>query len=197
VTNHPLARRALEFGGRQKGVEFSELLRLLEQKDLHAVVEIGTLFGGTLICWCQLADHDAVLVSVDRADGLATPERLQEMRTLFPKGEQRLELVRNDSHDPATLDQVKDVLGKTPVDFLFIDGDHTYEGVKQDFEMYSPLVKDGGLIVLHDILEHRNIPDCRVSDFWLKIKPQYRHLEFTSPPWHWGGIGVIWQERAS
>jgi hypothetical protein len=30
------------------------------------------------------------------------------------------------------------------VDFLFIDGDHTYEGVKKDFEMYSPLVRREG-----------------------------------------------------
>jgi hypothetical protein len=34
---------------------------------------------------------------------------------------------------------------------LFIDGDHTYEGVRRDFEMYSPLVRKGGIIAFHDI----------------------------------------------
>jgi hypothetical protein len=33
-------------------------------------------------------------------------------------------------------------LGGERVDFIFIDGDHTYEGVKRDFEMHSPLMRN-------------------------------------------------------
>lgn len=36
------------------------------------------------------------------------------------------------------------------IDFLFIDGDHSYEGVKKDFELYSKILSDNGVIVLHD-----------------------------------------------
>jgi hypothetical protein len=36
------------------------------------------------------------------------------------------------------------------IDFLFIDGDHSYEGVKKDFELYSTILSDNGLIVIHD-----------------------------------------------
>ena len=36
------------------------------------------------------------------------------------------------------------------IDFLFIDGDHSYEGVKKDFELYSKIISDNGIIVLHD-----------------------------------------------
>jgi len=36
------------------------------------------------------------------------------------------------------------------IDFLFIDGDHSYEGVKKDFELYSTIVNDNGIIVIHD-----------------------------------------------
>lgn len=36
------------------------------------------------------------------------------------------------------------------IDFLFIDGDHTYEGVKKDFELYSTILNDNGIIVIHD-----------------------------------------------
>ena len=42
-------------------------------------------------------------------------------------------------------------LGGAELDFLFIDGDHSYAGVKQDFEKYSGYVKRGGLIAFHDI----------------------------------------------
>jgi hypothetical protein len=36
------------------------------------------------------------------------------------------------------------------IDFLFIDGDHTYEGVKLDFDLYSNLLSDKGVVVIHD-----------------------------------------------
>ena len=36
------------------------------------------------------------------------------------------------------------------IDFLFIDGDHSYEGVKIDFELYSNLLSPTGIIMLHD-----------------------------------------------
>lgn len=37
-----------------------------------------------------------------------------------------------------------------PIGFLFIDGKHSYEGVKDDFEYWSPFVVDDGYIVFHD-----------------------------------------------
>jgi len=36
------------------------------------------------------------------------------------------------------------------IDLLFIDGDHSYEGVKKDFDLYSKLLKPNGLILIHD-----------------------------------------------
>lgn len=37
-----------------------------------------------------------------------------------------------------------------PIDVLFIDGDHTYEGVKDDWDNFSPFVKPGGVVYFHD-----------------------------------------------
>lgn len=37
-----------------------------------------------------------------------------------------------------------------PVDVIFIDGDHTYEGCRADFERYSPFLKESGYIFFHD-----------------------------------------------
>ena len=36
------------------------------------------------------------------------------------------------------------------IDVLFIDGDHSYEGVKKDFDLYSTIISDNGIIILHD-----------------------------------------------
>jgi predicted O-methyltransferase YrrM len=50
------------------------------------------------------------------------------------------------------LRKIEGILKGRKVDFLFIDADHSYEGVKKDFEMYSPLVRKGGIIAFHDII---------------------------------------------
>lgn len=36
------------------------------------------------------------------------------------------------------------------IDLLFIDGDHTYEGVKSDFDLYSKIMSERGVIMIHD-----------------------------------------------
>jgi len=36
------------------------------------------------------------------------------------------------------------------IDILFIDGDHTYEGVKKDFELYSTILSKNGIVIIHD-----------------------------------------------
>ena len=40
--------------------------------------------------------------------------------------------------------------GREPVDFVFIDGDHTYDGLRSDWEAWSALVAPGGIVALHD-----------------------------------------------
>ena len=81
-------------------------------------------------------------------------------------------------------------------DFLFIDGDHSYEGVRRDFELYSPLAEVGALVAFHDIVP--SIPGGHgdpgdVPAFWGEIKnAQTVEAEFVEDP-GWGscGIGVI------
>jgi len=79
------------------------------------------------------------------------------------------------------------------LDFLFIDGDHTYEGVKRDFKMYSSLVKKGGIIAFHDIVEHDPNSKCKVNRFWNEVKNDYESLEIVEDKKQkWAGIGVIY-----
>jgi cephalosporin hydroxylase len=55
--------------------------------------------------------------------------------------------VAGDSTDPA-------IAGLVPgeLDILFVDGDHSYQGVRSDLERFAPRVKRGGLILVHDIV---------------------------------------------
>ena len=90
------------------------------------------------------------------------------------------------------------MLGGRKLDFLFIDGDHTYEGVKKDFEMYSRLVKENGVIAFHDIVPHDQRHDQHqvvgVHKFWEEIKYKYDYIEIVRD-WNqgWAGIGVLFK----
>ena len=52
-------------------------------------------------------------------------------------------------------------LNGAEIDILFIDGDHTLEGVKKDFELYAPLVANGGYIVFDDFLDTKSSEGVR------------------------------------
>lgn len=56
-------------------------------------------------------------------------------------------------------------------DFVFIDGDHSFEGLKGDWECWSELVVEGGVIALHDSRSTpiRNIDDAGSVQFTNKV----------------------------
>ncbi|MEM3793697.1 MAG: class I SAM-dependent methyltransferase [Candidatus Bathyarchaeia archaeon] len=176
--------------------EIAKLLSLLADLKPKTLLEVGTASGGTLFLFCQVAEPDAIIISVDLPGGLfggGYPEWRIPLYKSFAKERQRLHLIRADSHNPKTLEIVKNILSDRKLDFLFIDGDHTYDGVKRDFETYSPLVRKGGIIAFHDIVEHPLETGCEVSRFWNEIKHGYNYIEIVKS-WDqkWAGIGVIY-----
>jgi hypothetical protein len=58
---------------------------------------------------------------------------------------ERVEIKRAYSHDLARE-------WKQPIRFLWIDGDHTYEGAKADIDMFKPFLVDGAIVAMHDVL---------------------------------------------
>jgi predicted O-methyltransferase YrrM len=177
--------------------EILSLLKILADLKPKAVIEIGTASGGTLFLWTRVADSEATIISIDLPGGpfgggyLAWRIPLYES---FALGNQKIYLLRADSHRESTFNKVREILGSSKVDFLFIDGDHSYEGVKKDFEMYSGLVGGGGVVALHDIVHHPFLPECQVEKFWQEIKRSRRFLtkEIISHPHQtWGGIGLV------
>jgi predicted O-methyltransferase YrrM len=198
-TPRQLARESLAVGAIQKAPELARLIALVRALRPHAVVEIGSFRGGTLAAWCKLAAADAVLVSVDLPEESETPATPDDLRRRA-RARQRVEVVRGDSQTDETRREVEAALGGREVDFLMIDADHSYDGVRRDFELYSPLVRNGGLVALHDIVEHTHRPEIDVARFWTEIRARYEHEEFVSPGREfgfgpWGGIGVLRYRR--
>lgn len=201
VTVEEIVRLAIREQAAQKAAELHGLVELVVDLAPRTVVEIGTMKGGTLAAWCACAADDALLVSVDLPGGRWGGENVPHgheahLRSLTQPG-QTLHLIRGDSHDRDIRLDVFNIVWPGSIDFLFIDGDHTLDGVRQDFEDYARYVRKGGLVALHDILPHPQVPGCDVDQFWAEIKDGYpERWEFCvdgdergyGP---WGGIGVI------
>jgi predicted O-methyltransferase YrrM len=176
--------------------EIAKLLEIVAGLRPRVVLEIGTAGGGTLFLFTRAADPNAKIISIDLPGGPfggGYPRWKIPLYKSFSKEGQEIYLIRRDSHDPQTLEEVKRILGGERVDFLFIDGDHTYEGVKRDFEMYSPLVREGGIIAFHDICPHPPETKCEVNRFWNEIKQRYKFAEIVEDrDQKWAGIGVLY-----
>jgi predicted O-methyltransferase YrrM len=185
----------MRWGALQKQNELEDLSGfLLTREPPKTVLEIGTCRGGTLWLWCRLAAPDALIVSVDLPGGpFGGGYTVQDVPIFLGHAEadQDIQLLAGNSHSPKMLEAVQGKLGDRGVDLLFIDGDHSYDGVKQDWEMYSPLVNPGGIVIFHDIVKHTKFPECQVDRFWRELKPEHDHEEFCAPDRGWAGIGAI------
>lgn len=178
---------------RQNPVEIEQLFDEICRLKPERVLEIGTAKGGTLYLWAQAASDNATIVSVDLPGGdfggAYAPCR-SALYESFARPGQSIHLELADSHLPESLAKVKAHFGGESIDFAFIDGDHTYEGVKADFNDYGPLVRPGGIIAFHDILYRDKQPTIRVDKLWKELKEQYDCTEFIGPEGSGKLIGI-------
>jgi predicted O-methyltransferase YrrM len=175
--------------------EILSLLGLVRELQPRTVLELGTARGGTLFLWTRVIPSDAHLVSIDLPGGRFgdgyVAWRAPVYRS-FALGQQHIDLLRGDSHSESIFEQTRKLLGAKLVDYLYIDAGHTYNDVKQDFQMYSRLVAPGGLIAFHDIAVHPPSKGCEVHRFWSEIKSQYNSGEFIEDlSQGWAGIGYL------
>jgi cephalosporin hydroxylase len=180
--------------------ELRAFVRAVAATDPDTVCEIGTARGGTYYVWTRCLNAET-FASVDfpggQFGGGHSTRRAEFLAACAAAGRSGLEqhFVRGDSHDPETVRRVKEAFDGDPVDYLFIDGDHTYEGVKEDFERFSPLVAEGGLVAFHDIVEHTYDPDCEVDRFWRELREDdaYETREIIADPdQERGGVGLVY-----
>jgi predicted O-methyltransferase YrrM len=177
--------------------EILNLLARVRELNPARICEIGSYAGGTLALFAQVAPPDARLLSLDIQ---YLNERDWAFRE-FARPGQTVSTFQADSHQNETLAWVREWLGGAPLDFLFIDGDHSFAGVAQDFAMYAPLVRAGGLVAFHDIVmdnrtRHGTSTGGDVGEvprFWGELKAKgYATEEFVENPDQDGmGIGLI------
>lgn len=175
--------------------EILQLLKYLKINKPKIILEIGTCSGGTLFLFTRIAAYDATIISIDLPFGLYGGGYLKLKKPLYKSfilQNQNIILLRCDSHDYKTILRVKQLLNREKIDFLFIDGDHRYNGVKKDFEMYHPLVNENGIVAFHDILINYQDQTIGVHKFWNEIKTKYNFEEIVED-WNQNqsGIGIL------
>lgn len=142
--------------------EFQELLKEFIKIKPTKFIEIGSLYGWTLQHFIHYAEEGSRALSIDLpVRNFVGPQdwrvskqedNYKNVWPLWAKAKKcKLHLIPDSSQKQQTLDKAKEIFKGEQIDFLFIDGDHSYYGVKRDYEMYNSLVRKGGIIAFHDI----------------------------------------------
>ena len=89
------------------------------------------------------------------------------------------------------------VKGRSPFDFIFIDGDHSANAAMADWRNYWPMLRTGGFLAFHDIaypdINHEGVG---VGIVWREVRNNGKWQEFIREPnpEQTMGIGVMWKE---
>ncbi len=153
-----------------------------------SVVELGTHWGYSYFVFCEALRRLGIEGTVSALDtwvgedhaglyGEEVYEYVAEVtRSSYPNIGRMVRGYFSDSVDR---------FERGSVDLLHIDGRHGYEDVVEDFTTYLPTVSDRGVVLFHDVAEHR--PNFGVWRFWEEISQQYPSFLFP----HNHGLGVL------
>lgn len=144
-------RPALWSTERETGHANYSIVRLLRPSN---AIEIGCYNGASSICIAQaLRDNKSGghlhCIELDEHNIMVTREHLKEAGLV-----DLVTLYHTNSHDESVARRLPQC------EFIFVDGDHTYEGAKRDFEVYSKKLVPRGIMLYHDttkIMELRQL----------------------------------------
>jgi predicted O-methyltransferase YrrM len=182
---------------RQDPNEFFQLTQHVLKLQANTFVEIGTCGGGSLWMLSQYLPLEATIVSIDLPGAAwgkqASKPKKELVAELLTTQGRKVHLVEMDSHEKSTADYLRQLLEGKAIDFLFIDGDHSWEGVLSDWRMYHHMVRSGGMIAFHDIVQSKKTRAVKVWALWDVLKTIFKNVELVSHNVKGYGIGVLWK----
>lgn len=165
----------------QNPIELQKLITFVREIDPKVVVEIGSWRGWNLENFERGFDLDFLCgIEIDK-------------NNVDPEVAQSIPIIIGDSHSQEVKDELKTRLEGKQIDFLYIDGDHSYEGVKKDFEMYASLVRKGGIIAFDDVMltgEKWVLAKLEVNRFWNDLVGDMRWVQKYFIFWDEAGKGT-------
>jgi len=134
--------------------QFSKYLSLLRKQNITSYIEIGCRWGGTFVLtteYLKIFNTISKSVAVDIIDSPVLNYCILNNETQF---------LKINSQSP----EFKNYMNTNYFDLIFIDGDHSYHGVKHDYEISK---NSGNIFVFHDIV---NDMCAGVVQFWNELK---------------------------
>lgn len=172
-----------QHGAQHERAELAALLAFLaHDPQLRHVLEIGAGSGGSAWAWQQLP-RVRLIVSVS-----IEPARLWAQRA--GQGVRQY-CIPGDSTTAETVGEVRAAIPGTGFDLLVIDGDHTDAAVRADWRNYAPMVRPGGLIVLHDTRDGQPADQLQVSRLWRELAATRPTIELAAWPTGPAGTGIV------
>lgn len=156
--------------------EIKALLKTVQKNGASIILDIGTFDGGTLYLFTRFLEARKI-ITIDLPFPLGYPSEKKKLFKLFGP-DKELYFLRGNSHSIEIVKRVSHILKGNKIDFIFVDGNHSYEGVRKDFENYKDFVREGGIIAFHDICN----PRFGVVKFWNEIKRHYLTNEIIAKP---------------
>ncbi len=157
------------------------------------IVELGTHYGTSLWSFSQSVKDQKINTKISAVDtwkgenhagyyGEEVFGMVNKIKDTYYK-EQKIYLIRK------TFDLAVSDFDDGSIDILHIDGLHTYEAVKHDFESWLPKVSKNGIIILHDTSVGER--DFGVYKLWGELKKKYSTIEFFQS----FGLGVLFLNK--
>jgi O-antigen biosynthesis protein len=160
---------------------------LIEMLYPRALVELGTQHGVSYCAFCQAI---AELKLPTRCYAVDT--WLGDVHSNYYKESVYLDLQKHHRRYETfstllrmTFDQALPHVRDASVDLLHIDGLHTYDAVKTDYETWLPKLSDRAVVLFHDTVEHQR--DFGVYRLWVELSPNFSSFNFE----HGHGLGIL------
>ena len=152
------------------------------------LVELGTHYGESYFGMCQSVQESAVSCACYAVDtwqgdphaGFYDESVFDEVNKYNAETYSSFSKLLRTTFDDALAN-----FGNETIDLLHIDGLHTYEAVRHDFDNWFPKVRPGGVVLFHDTAARHE--DFQVWKLWEELATAFPHFEFT----HSWGLGVL------
>jgi predicted O-methyltransferase YrrM len=162
-----------------------DLVRFLRPR---RIVELGTYWGTSFFSFCQaVKDHDlqTECIAVDTWEGdddtgsydIDVYETVEKISEQF-FANVNIRLLKE------YFDKARAYVDDASINILHIDGLHTYQAIKNDFETWLPKLSDNGIVLFHDIADSC---DYGSADYWKEISEVFPSFSFQ----HSWGLGVL------